>query len=128
MCLPNAVALLDATDPPGLRKNIVSVVFGVVAPGGAVIGAIFGGFFQDNWPWAVYSLALVLATVAIVSHFVKLDRLSKTVDRSRLRNIFPRPLTGFVFWFTFNDPKSNKISPSGSTGCGGSKTTVQWFC
>lgn len=84
MCLPNAVAILGATYPPGLRKNIVFAVFGAVAPGGAVIGAIFGGVFQDNWPWAFYSLALVLATAAIVSHFVIPDRLSKTVERNGL--------------------------------------------
>lgn len=84
MCLPNAVAILGATYPPGLRKNIVFAVFGAVAPGGAVIGAIFGGVFQYNWPWAFYSLALVLATAAIVSHFVIPDQISKTVDRNRL--------------------------------------------
>ncbi|MCJ1424706.1 hypothetical protein MMC29_002594 [Sticta canariensis] len=86
-----------AAKEPGLRKNIVSAVFGAVAPGGAIIGAIIGGVFQDDWPWAFYSLALVLATAAIVSYFVILDRLSKTVERSRLRNLFPRPPTGFLF-------------------------------
>ena len=41
MCLPNAVALLGATYPPGLRKNLVFAAFGAVARGGAVIGAVF---------------------------------------------------------------------------------------
>ena len=84
MCLPNAVALLGATYPRGLRKHIVFGVFGAVAQEGAVIGAIFGSVFQDNWSWANYSLALVLATAAIISHFVTPDRLCKTVDRNRL--------------------------------------------
>lgn len=84
MCLPNAVALLGATYPPGLRKNIVFAVFGAVAPGGAVIGAVFGGIFQENWPWAFYSLALVLATAAIVSHLVIPNRVFETLDNNKL--------------------------------------------
>ncbi len=84
MCLPNAVALLGTTYPPGLRKNLVFAVFGAVAPGGAVIGAVFGGIFQKNWPWAFYSLALVLATAAIVSYLVIPNRVSETVDNKKL--------------------------------------------
>ena len=84
MCLPNAVALLGATYPPGLRKNLVFAVFGAVAPGGAVIGAVFGGIFYKNWPWAFYSLALVLATAAVVSYFVIPNRVSETKDHRKL--------------------------------------------
>ena len=85
MCLPNAVAILGTTYPPGLRKNIVFAVFGAVAPGGAVIGAVFGGIFRDNWPWAFYSLALVLVTAAIISRFVIHDRVStKTMDTKKI--------------------------------------------
>lgn len=84
MCLPNAVALLGITYPPGLRKNIVFAVFGAFAPVGAVIGTIFGGIFQYNWPWAFYSLALVLATVAIISQFVLPDQVSKALDNDKL--------------------------------------------
>jgi len=83
MCLPNAVALLGATYPPGLRKNLVFAVFGAVAPLGALIGAVFGGIFQDNWPWAFYSLALVLTTAAIVSHFVLPNQVFETVDNNK---------------------------------------------
>ena len=84
MCLANAVALLGATYPPGLRKKLVFAVFGAVAPGGAVIGAVFGGIFQKNWPWAFYSLALVLAIAAIISHFAIPNRISETVVKNKL--------------------------------------------
>ena len=85
MCLPNAVALLGITYPPGLRKNIVFAVFGAVAPGGAVIGAVFGGIFRNNWPWAFYSLALVLLTAALVGHIVIRNRASpEPVDTKKL--------------------------------------------
>ena len=85
MCLPNAVAILGTTYPPGLRKNIVFAIFGAVAPGGAVIGAVFGGIFQHNWPWAFYSLALVLVTAAIVGHFVIHERVpTEPVDTKKI--------------------------------------------
>ncbi|KAL8791854.1 MAG: hypothetical protein Q9195_005516 [Heterodermia aff. obscurata] len=85
MCLPNAVAILGTTYPPGLRKNIVFAVFGAVAPGGAVIGAVFGGLLQHNWPWAFYSLALVLVTAAVVGQFIIHDRApTTTVDTKKV--------------------------------------------
>lgn len=84
MCLPNAVALLGATYAPGLRKNLVFAAFGAVAPGGAVLGAVFAGIFQHNWPWAFYSLALLLATAAVVSQFVIPERVSEDVVNSKL--------------------------------------------
>ena len=84
MCLPNAIALLGGTYPPGLRKNLVFAIFGAVAPGGAVIGAVSGGIFRKNWPWAYYSFALVLATAAVVSHFVIPTRVSETVNKKKL--------------------------------------------
>ena len=84
MCLPNGVAILGGTYQPGLRKNLVFAVFGAVAPGGAVVGAVFAGIFHKNWPWAFYSLALVLTASAIVSHFVIPDRVSKGVDSDSL--------------------------------------------
>ena len=70
MCLPNSIAILGATYPPGPRKNLVFAIFGATAPGGCVVGAIFGGIFQDNWPWTFYSLALVLATTAAACLYI----------------------------------------------------------
>ena len=78
MCLPNAVVLLDAAKPLGLRKNLVFVVFGAVTSGGAVVRAVFGGIISKSWPWAFYSFALVLATAAIASCFVILNPVSGT--------------------------------------------------
>ena len=49
-----------------------------------MIGAVFGGIFQENWPWAFYSLSLVLATAAIVSHFVIPNRVSGTMENTKL--------------------------------------------
>jgi len=58
MCLPNGIAILGATYPPGPRKDLAFALFGATAPGGCVLGAVFGGTFVHNWPWAFYSLAL----------------------------------------------------------------------
>ena len=49
-----------------------------------MIGAVFGGIFYKNWPWAFYSLALVLATAAIVSYFVIPNPASKTKVHRKL--------------------------------------------
>lgn len=49
-----------------------------------MIGAVFGGIFRKNWPWAFYSLALVLAAAAVVSYFVIPSWVSKTVNRRKL--------------------------------------------
>ncbi|KAI4155722.1 MAG: hypothetical protein LQ340_000811, partial [Diploschistes diacapsis] len=84
ICLPNAVALLGATYPAGMKKNLIFATFGAVAPGGAAIGAVFGGIFQDNWPWAFYSFALVLFTVACLAYLVIPSRIVQTKDTSQL--------------------------------------------
>lgn len=50
-----------------------------------MIGAVFGGIFQYNWPWAFYALALVLFTAAIVGHLVIHDRApTEPVDTKKI--------------------------------------------
>lgn len=67
ICLPNGLALLGVLYSPGRRKNMAFAVFGGVAPGGSVIGAVFAGIFALAWwPWTFWCSALVLATIAAV--------------------------------------------------------------
>ena len=79
MALPNGIALLGSAYPPGLKKNLSFSVFGAVAPGGAIVGALFGGIFENDWPWSFYSLALVLAVAAVLSYIVIPDRITEVV-------------------------------------------------
>ena len=72
--LPTAVAILGTTYQPGLRKNLAFASFGAVAPGGAAVGAVFAALLKDNWPWAFYSLGLVLLAAAALSVYLIPDR------------------------------------------------------
>ena len=70
MCLPNGIAILGSTYSPGPQKNLAFALFGATAPAGCVVGAVFGSLFGDNWPWAYYSLALVLAATAAACIYI----------------------------------------------------------
>lgn len=51
--LPNAVAMITITNPPGQMRNLSLAFFGASAPVGGYIGAvILGLFFQETeWKW-----------------------------------------------------------------------------
>ncbi|KKA27280.1 hypothetical protein TD95_003477 [Thielaviopsis punctulata] len=70
--LPNALALLGSAYPPGPRKTMAFSFFGASAPCGAIISALFAGVFDKvaTWPWAYYSMALVLATITLAAFLV----------------------------------------------------------
>ena len=71
ICLPNGLAVLGSTYPPGQRKNIVFSTFGATAPLGSVLGATFASLFALAWwPWAFFSFALVLAATAIAGEVI----------------------------------------------------------
>ena len=69
ICLPNGLALLGALYEPGRRKNMAFSVFGACAPGGSIVGAVFGALFAQLawWPWTFWSFALVLGVLAVVA-------------------------------------------------------------
>jgi len=109
MCLPNGIAILGATYPPGPRKNLAFALFGATAPGGCVLGAVFGGLFVHNWPWAFYSLALVLAATAMAGHYILPDPSStwptqrKQPLRVKLGQLdLPGGITGVTSLVLFN--------------------------
>ncbi|KAK3169210.1 hypothetical protein OEA41_008593 [Lepraria neglecta] len=71
ICLPNGLAVLGSTYPPGQRKNIVFSIFGATAPLGSVLGATFASLFALAWwPWAFFSFAIVLAATAIAGELI----------------------------------------------------------
>jgi MFS family permease len=49
--VPNAIALLTITFPPGRMRNISVGFFGAMAPIGAAGGSVFPGFFVQLLPW-----------------------------------------------------------------------------
>lgn len=68
--LPNGLALLGAMYAPGLRKNMAFSIFGAMAPGGSILGALTAGLFTLSWwPWALWFFSILLAVVTVVAFF-----------------------------------------------------------
>lgn len=70
--LPNGIAVLARTYPPGPRKDMVLSLFGATAPGGFVLGAIFSGLFTEFvfWPWSYWVLGIVAGAVGSLGMLV----------------------------------------------------------
>jgi MFS family permease len=65
--LPNAIAIIGSTYPPGQKQGMIFALFGAAAPWGAILGQVFGALFSLAWwPWAFYTFSIVLAVLAIV--------------------------------------------------------------
>lgn len=56
--VPNAIALLTITFPPGKMRNISVGLFGAMAPIGAAGGSVIPGFFGQltHWKWLFFFL------------------------------------------------------------------------
>ncbi|KAH7324920.1 major facilitator superfamily domain-containing protein [Stachybotrys elegans] len=63
--VPNAIALLTITFPPGRMRNISVGLFGAMAPIGAAGGSVFPGFFVQllPWKWLFFFLAMLGAVI-----------------------------------------------------------------
>jgi MFS family permease len=72
LLLPNAIAILGRTYPPGRRKDMVFSIFGSTAPGGFLIGALFSALLGQLawWPWAYFATAIAAACLAAGSMLV----------------------------------------------------------
>lgn len=66
MLLPNGLAILGATYPPGKKKAMIFALFGAVAPNSAVLGAVFSAIFSELawWPWTFWTQAIVAVVCA----------------------------------------------------------------
>lgn len=70
--LPNAIAILGVTYPPGKRKELIFGIFGATAPSGFNIGAVFASLFAQEvyWPWGYYLMAIACLLLAGLSFWV----------------------------------------------------------
>ncbi|KAH8820553.1 major facilitator superfamily domain-containing protein [Xylogone sp. PMI_703] len=79
--VPNAIALLTITYPPGLMRNIWVGLFGAMGPVGAAGGTVFPGFFGQltSWWWLFFFLAILgtivfgIAAVVVPGEDIPLD-------------------------------------------------------
>lgn len=70
LCLPNAIALLGATYPPGRRKSLVFASFAAMAPSGSIIGAAMGSAMaQVWWPVPYWVFGCILGGIAAMGCF-----------------------------------------------------------
>ncbi|RMJ29121.1 hypothetical protein PHISP_00064 [Aspergillus sp. HF37] len=72
MVLPNGVAILGRTYPPGTRKKMVFSLFGATAPAGFVVGGAFSSLFAQLvwWPWGYWAMGIVCGILAALGLLV----------------------------------------------------------
>ncbi|KAI9739585.1 MAG: hypothetical protein M1834_006303 [Cirrosporium novae-zelandiae] len=72
MLMPNGLAILGSSYPPGERKHMVFALFGAVAPTGAILGMVFSALFSDLtwWPWTFWSCAIVCIVFAALGAII----------------------------------------------------------
>ncbi|KAL5092466.1 hypothetical protein Trisim1_001719 [Trichoderma cf. simile WF8] len=65
LLVPNAVALLTITFPPGRQRNLALALFASMGPVGGAGGCVFNGFFLQwtDWTWLFFFLAVLGAVV-----------------------------------------------------------------
>lgn len=70
--LPNAMALIGRSYPPGIKQTMLFALFGATAPGGFVLGACFTSLAVQRltWEWTYYICALISALVCILALIV----------------------------------------------------------
>lgn len=70
--LPNALAILGRTYPPGRRKDMVFSIFGATAPGGFLLGAVFSSMLAQLawWPWGYWILCIYCVLLSGASFMV----------------------------------------------------------
>ncbi|KAK9465687.1 major facilitator superfamily-domain-containing protein [Lipomyces arxii] len=72
LLMPNGLALLGKTYPPGPRKNMAFSIFGSVAPGGFMCGAVFSSIFGELvwWPWAYWVMGMICTLLVMLCWIV----------------------------------------------------------
>ncbi|EEP75430.1 hypothetical protein UREG_00276 [Uncinocarpus reesii 1704] len=82
--LPNAIAIVGRTYPPGKKKTVIFSMFALAAPlGCSVAGAIGSAFAQYVWwPWTMWTFALGCFIVAVTGYFVIPKEIHKSKQKS----------------------------------------------
>ncbi|KAI0380337.1 MFS general substrate transporter [Hypomontagnella monticulosa] len=82
--MPNAVAMIGITNPPGFARNLSLAFFGASAPIGGYVGALITGGFVESTPlvWmfvfiAAVSLIVMVPLWALLPQEVPVDRNGK---------------------------------------------------
>ncbi|KAL1877756.1 multidrug-resistance type transporter aminotriazole resistance [Paecilomyces lecythidis] len=69
--LPNCVAILGVSYPPGRRKEMVFALFGSMSPTGSIGGSALAAVLALAWwPWAFYAFSIMLAVWGVGCYFI----------------------------------------------------------
>ena len=85
MMVPNSLAILGRTYPPGRRKEMVFSIYGATAPNGFIVGAVFGSLLAQRawWPWEFYIMAIACFVFGIIALVViPAPRIEDDVERN----------------------------------------------
>lgn len=103
--VPNAVALLGITFPPGRRRNLAMGLFGAMAPVGAAGGALIAALIVQltEWRWIFFLM------------WVSLLQLELGLQRAELTRNY-RAILGFVVYSgaLLSVPSDIPVDPKGS--------------
>jgi MFS family permease len=72
LVLPNAVAILGRTYPPGRRKELVFSLFGATAPAGFNVAGVFIALLAERawWPWSYWIMSIYCFSLSVAGIFV----------------------------------------------------------
>ncbi|KAF3060814.1 Drug resistance protein [Trichoderma lentiforme] len=104
LILPNCLAILGQTYPPGRRKELVFSIFGAMAPAGFIVAGIFAALVSERvwWPWSYWIMAILCFFLATVGLFVIpkekfVDRMHDSMlDQNRFKFITLIDIPGAV--------------------------------
>jgi MFS family permease len=90
LLVPNAIALLGRTLPPGPQRNAAFACFGAAGPAGAAIGAVLAaGFAQrGHWAWSCWLLAGVCVAIGLLATVVVPKEQGQDQEREKQQKEF----------------------------------------
>jgi MFS family permease len=87
--LPNSLAILAHTFPPGIKKNVAFSLFGAAAPNGFILGCVFSSLFAQFvwWPWAFWVMGMVSFGFVFLVFFIVPPQASDQQSRRNLEQV-----------------------------------------
>lgn len=72
LLIPNGLAILGRTYPPGVKKNFIFAAFGAGTPVGFVVGCAFGAILSSltPWYWVYFTTAIVCFFLGVMALFL----------------------------------------------------------
>ena len=104
MMVPNSLALLGRTFPPGRKKEMIFSIYGATAPNGFILGAVFGSLLAQFawWPWEFWIMAITCCVLGSMAIVIVPSRAGRNDLRSEQKFDSWGALTGVAGLILFN--------------------------